>query len=271
MSGLYPPDLDAYFSRIDFNGERSPTLGTLHAITAHHAAAIPFENLNVLLELGIDIAPQAVERKLVSEQRGGYCFEQNQLLLWVLSALGFRVKPLSARVRWLLPREVTPPRTHLFVCVEMEDGPWLTDVGVGGCSLTAALRWKDGLEQETPHDKRRLVREGNLWFHQVCFDGDWFDVCEFTGEEMPEIDRQVANWWTSTHPLSKFRNNLLVSKAGLDGSRISLFNKELTLRRPQRPAEKRQIASHADLTETLELVFGLKVPEGTRFDILGLD
>ena len=42
-------ELDAYFSRIAYGGSREPTLATLHAITAAHAAAIPFENLDILL------------------------------------------------------------------------------------------------------------------------------------------------------------------------------------------------------------------------------
>jgi N-hydroxyarylamine O-acetyltransferase len=36
-------DLDAYFQRIGYEGERTPTLPTLRAIHALHATAIPFE------------------------------------------------------------------------------------------------------------------------------------------------------------------------------------------------------------------------------------
>jgi N-hydroxyarylamine O-acetyltransferase len=37
--------------------------------------AIPFENLDVLLGLPIDLAPAALEQKLIHGRRGGYCFE----------------------------------------------------------------------------------------------------------------------------------------------------------------------------------------------------
>ena len=38
-------------------------------------------------------------KKLVIDQRGGYCFEQNTLFAAVLEAIGFPVRRLAARVR----------------------------------------------------------------------------------------------------------------------------------------------------------------------------
>ena len=48
-------DLDAYFALIDYRGPRTPTLDVLHAITAAHVQAIPFENLDVLLGRPIEL------------------------------------------------------------------------------------------------------------------------------------------------------------------------------------------------------------------------
>ncbi|MBA3541003.1 MAG: arylamine N-acetyltransferase, partial [Deltaproteobacteria bacterium] len=164
-----------------------------------HVRSIPFENLDVLLGRPIELELDALERKLVHARRGGYCFEQNALLLGVLTQLGFDAHPLSARVRYQRPRDFTPARTHLFVRVELEES-WLADVGVGAMSLTSALRLAAEGPQQTPHEPRRLVRENDRIYHQVQFGEEWHDVCEFTLEEMPPIDRVVANWYTSTHP-----------------------------------------------------------------------
>jgi N-hydroxyarylamine O-acetyltransferase len=269
MSASFPFDLDAYFNRIGYTGPRTPTLETLHAITARHATAIPFENLNVLLGRGISLDASAVFQKLVHDRRGGYCFEQNSLLLAALETLGFRVTPLSARVRWQRPREFTPPRTHLFVRVDIDGERWMTDVGVGGLSLTSALRLETGGEQTTPHDVRRIVREGSRFFHQVQLGNEWHDVCEFTGEEMPVIDRELANWYTSAHPQSHFRSRLLVARAGDDGERYTLLNNEFSIRRRGEPADSRQIASPSELLEILATHFGLHLPSGTRFGPAG--
>lgn len=42
-------DLGAYFARIGYDGDASPTLKTLRELHRAHVAAIPFENLDVAL------------------------------------------------------------------------------------------------------------------------------------------------------------------------------------------------------------------------------
>ncbi|PTX98992.1 arylamine N-acetyltransferase [Opitutus sp. ER46] len=261
----YTPDLDAYFARVGYAGPRAPTLAVLHALTFAHATSIPFENLDVLLDRGIDLTPATVERKLVHAGRGGYCFEQNGLLLEVLQALGFAVRPLSARVRWQRPREFTPPRTHLFLRVEIDGTSWLTDVGVGGLSLTSAIPLDDsGRELPTRHEPRRIVREGGRLFHQIRIGSDWQDVCEFTLEEMPPIDREIANWFTSRHPESHMRARLGVALATPSG-RLSILNHEFTRRPTGGAPETRLIRDGAELLAMLEEYFGLSFPAGTHF------
>lgn len=263
-------DLDAYFARIGFHGPREPTLATLNAIVRAHVQTIPFENLDVLLGRPIELELDALMAKLVHARRGGYCFEHNTLLLGVLTALGFEARPLSARVRYQRPREFTPARTHLFVRVELEES-WLVDVGVGAMSPTAALRLADTGPQATPHEPRRLLREHGLIYHQVRFGEEWHDVCEFTLEEMPPIDRIVANWYTSTHPGSHFKNRLLVARALPDGGRVGLLNRELSVRGRDGRAERRVIASPAELLDGLAQRFGLHFAPGTRFPCEALD
>jgi N-hydroxyarylamine O-acetyltransferase len=258
-------DLDAYLDRIAYIGPREPSLACLHGLLAAHSSTIPFENLDVLLGRGISLDPAAIEQKLVGDRRGGYCFEQNSLLLLALEALGFRVTPLSARVRLQRPRDYTPPRTHLFVRVEIDGVAWLADVGVGALSLTSAIRLEAEGEQATPHEPRRIVREGARLFHQARLGGEWSDVCEFTLEEMPPIDRELANWFTSTHPQSHFRNRLIVARAGLAGTRLSILNGELTLRQADGRSDVHALASPEELLAVLAERFGLRFPAGTRF------
>src|SRR5262249_35987587 len=118
-------DLDAYFERIGYAGERSPTLATLQAIHLRHATIIPFENLTPLLHQPVRLDLASLQHNLVQSGRGGYCFEQNLLLLAVLRALGFQVTGLAARVRWNVPDEVVTARGHMLLRVEL-DGPQLS-------------------------------------------------------------------------------------------------------------------------------------------------
>jgi len=276
----FVPDLGAYFARIGYAGDGAPTLATLRALVLAHVQHIPFENLDVLLGRGIDLEPAAVERKLVHAGRGGYCFEQNSHFLHVLGALGFAVTPLSARVRVQRPREFMPPRTHVLVRVELDGVAWLADVGVGALSPTAPLRFDTEDEQATPHEPRRLVREG-AWdglglrgpdarmFHQVRFGEAWHDVCELTLEPMPPIDREVGNWFTSTHPRSHFRDRLMAARATAAG-RVTLVNRELSFRDRAGVADTRTLASPAELLAALDEHFGLRFPADTQLACSGL-
>src|SRR6266567_4718903 len=90
-------DLDGYFQRIGYTGERRATLDTLRAIHVRHPEAIAFENLNPLLKWPVRLDAPSLQQKLVCAGRGGYCFEQNLLLSRVLTGLGFKVTGLAAR------------------------------------------------------------------------------------------------------------------------------------------------------------------------------
>jgi N-hydroxyarylamine O-acetyltransferase len=75
----------------------------LRAIHQKHPDAIVFENIDVLLGKAISLDPADVDAKLIAAGRGGYCYEQNGLFKRVLTALGFEVTGLMARVLWMAP------------------------------------------------------------------------------------------------------------------------------------------------------------------------
>ncbi|HEY1765217.1 MAG TPA: arylamine N-acetyltransferase [Opitutaceae bacterium] len=258
------PDIEAYFRRIGYQGGREAPLETLDALLARHICAIPFENVSVLLEHPMPLDVASLERKLVHSRRGGYCFEQNGYLLAVLTSLGYATTPLSARVRWQQPRTAVPPRTHLFVRVDIDGVPWMADVGIGGLSVGKALRMDMSEDQATPWETRRLESGPGLTYHRVLFGPDWADVTEYTGEPMPVIDREIANWWTSTNSASKFRLNLSAALAASGGERRTLLNREFIVRRYGLVVERRLLASPAELVQLLGDAFAIEVPPGAE-------
>jgi len=276
----FVPDLEGYLARLGYDGPRAPDLATLNGILAHHIRAIPFENIDVLLGRPIDLEPAAIERKLVHDRRGGYCFEHNTLLLHVLEHLGYEVTPLSARVRIQRPRDFMPARTHMCLRVELDGHSWLADAGVGGLSPACALRIVPDVELPTPHEPRRFVFEG-AWsgldlraptariFHQASFAGAWHDVYEFTLEPMHPIDRVLGNWFTSTHPQSHFRGALMVARATPEG-RLTLLDRTLTWRALGQDAQSQTLDSHAALFTALSERFGLRLPSDSPLPSPGL-
>lgn len=260
-----PFDLDAYLARIGYGGPRTATLDTLHALAWHHTTTIPFENLDVLLGRAIVLTPEALLAKLVHGSRGGYCFEQNNLLRLALRALGFRVTLLGGRVRGPIPRDVVPLRTHILLLVHLSEGEFLMDVGLGSLSLTGAIPFALDRDLPTPHETRRLTREGPRYFHQAPHGDGWMDVCEFTLEEFHAVDCEVGNWWTSAHPASHFRQNLVLGRAAPDGTRHVIREGDYVRRRGTDVLQREPVRSAAQLLALLATHFGLHFSPDTRF------
>jgi N-hydroxyarylamine O-acetyltransferase len=264
MTANNTADAAAYFARIGYIGPREPTLETLSAIHTHHVRAIPFENLDVLLGRGIRLDLPSIEQKLVGQRRGGYCFEQNLLFSAVLRDLGFAVMPRLARVRWKVPPDTPTPLTHMVLQVDINARPWLADVGFGGIGLEKPIALDTQAEQGLPSEPRRLLREGRHFQHQVRFGEAWHELYRFTLDDVSPIDFEVANWFTSTHPESRFKQNIIVSRAD-EGRRLTLFNREFNIRHLGGSVERHAIASPAELIERLANSFGLTFPPDTQF------
>ncbi|QEL20674.1 arylamine N-acetyltransferase [Limnoglobus roseus] len=90
---------------------------------------------------------------------------------------------------------------------------------------------------------------------------------EFTLEEMPAVDREVGNWWTSTCPQSRFRQNLTVTLASPDGTRLSVLNREFTRRRGAEVLERFEFSDAGHLLRVLGERFGIRLPSDTTFSI----
>ncbi len=248
-------DLDAYFDRIGYAGPAEPTLEVLRELHLLHPAAIPFENIDVLLGHGIDLDPAAIDDKLIAAQRGGYCFEQNNLFERVLTKIGFEVEGLIGRVFWMAPPDAPPPpRTHRALKVRLDGEAWLADVGFGGAVLTTPLRWIMDEPQATPHEPFRLRQVGQEVLLETKLEA-WTPVYRLSGETPEPIDYEVGNWFTSTHPKSKFRQVLMVARTTPE-ARYALLNNRLTIRPVGGPAERHTLGTE-ELIYALPEVFGL--------------
>ena len=92
-------NIERYMQRLGLeDAPRECSLALLAQISSQHLRSIAFENIDVVLRQPISLAPAAMNQKLLLNQRGGYCFEQNGLLLLHLRALGFVSYPVLCKV-----------------------------------------------------------------------------------------------------------------------------------------------------------------------------
>jgi N-hydroxyarylamine O-acetyltransferase len=210
-------DLSAYLQRIGLSGR--PSLVEVHLA---HSVAIPFENLDPRGRRPVSLAIEDLQRKLVQEGRGGYCFEQNLLLKGALEALGYEVELFLARARKGAAPGVIRPRSHLLLRVRADGASWHADVGYGLGTLFEPLPFGAGAEHEQLGWSFRVVEEYPELVLQAEEDGGWVDLYGFLPHPVPPIDVETINWWVSTHPRSPFVTGLMVAAQSRDGTRVSL-------------------------------------------------
>ncbi|CAN5471093.1 arylamine N-acetyltransferase [soil metagenome] len=258
-------DLDAYFSRIGYDGPRAPTLDLLKQIILLQQRAITFENLSSFAGVPVVIDPTTIENKIIRDGRGGYCHEQNQYLRLVLKALGYDARLRMARVRWMQPPEAMPQRGHMTLNVAV-DGHWyLSDVAFGAMTPTAPLRLDTPEEQATPHQPYRVIPIGDSLHLEVKLGEHWRPVYSFDSVDYHPVDFEAANWQVSTFPASEFVRNLVVARPTGDRRQI-LNNTTLSIRHADGAVEKRTLASVEELRSTLTTMFGIALPADTKVD-----
>jgi N-hydroxyarylamine O-acetyltransferase len=262
-SGKDAIDLDRYLARIGYRGAAGADLATLRALTELHPAAIAFEAIDVFLGRPVDLSPGALQAKLVDGGRGGYCFEHNGLLRHVLIALGFDVEGLIARVCWMRPQAAPVlPLTHMALRITIGGERWLADVGFGSCVAGAPLRLSPiGIEQPTRHETFRLTSRGRWTLLEVQLPDGWHPVYALSPEPALDSDYIAANWYTSTHPDSGFRQELRVALTTPE-RRTTLADNRLTVRHARGDMERRFL-SEPELADALISTFGLRLDLAT--------
>jgi N-hydroxyarylamine O-acetyltransferase len=250
-------DLDAWLRRIGHDGPRTPVLATLRSVIAAHTGTIPFENIDVLLGQPPKLDLGSLQRKMVTGGRGGYCFELNMLLRAGLTAMGFTVTGLIARVIRGMEADAAGSATHMMLRVDLPEGPFLADVGFGNQTPTAPLAMHPGVEQETPHEVLRLWPVGDELTLQAKAGDDWQSIYRLSPHPRLAIDYEVANWFTATHPASPFVSHLIVARPGPNGVRNTLFNGRVTVRWPPAQVERRVLKDESEYVEALSGTFGL--------------
>lgn len=258
-------DLTQYFDRINYKGPQKPTYAVLKELVAKHTETIPFENLNPLLGLPVKLDLDSLQQKMVQNQRGGYCYEQNLLLLHVLKAIGYQAKGLAARIRWNKADDEITPRSHMLISIDIDSDTYLADVGFGSQTLTGPLLLETGTVQETPHESRRLIRDKGKFVMQTLIKEEWKSIYEFNLQENFLPDYEVYSWYLSNHPESHFVTGLIAARPA-PGVRYTLQDTTFSTYYLDGTTEKRILGTVSDIREVLETRFSLSLPEESGLD-----
>ncbi|WP_248914051.1 arylamine N-acetyltransferase family protein [Pseudomonas moorei] len=252
-------DLALYLRRLGFDMPPAPTLETLRRLQLRHTGVFPFENLTTLSGEPVLIDLPSIEKKVLHEGRGGYCYELNNLYLALLQALGFDARGISGRVVMGQPEGVWTARTHRLSLVTLDGVRYISDVGFGGMVPTAPLLLDTADEQITPHESYRIEQHADGYTLHARVAGEWRAMYIFDLQRQEDIDYAVGNWYVSTHPESPFARQLMVARTG-EGWRRTLNNGSFAIHRMGCDSERREVADVQALIGVLESEFDIRVP-----------
>ncbi|MFF3601069.1 arylamine N-acetyltransferase family protein [Kitasatospora indigofera] len=236
--------VEAYLARIGAERPEHADLAALRVLQRAHLGAVPFENLSIHLGEPVTLTEEALLAKVVDRRRGGFCYELNGAFAALLTALGYRVTLLGARV--FFGERLGPPMDHLALRVDLDE-PWLVDVGFGRFSH-APLRLDERGDQQDDAGVFRLSEHGGHGARgadlDVLQDGSLQYRLEPRGYAL--ADFRPTCWWQTTSPESHFTKWLTCSLLTEDG-RVTLNGTRLI-----RTAGEERTETDLDEREALE-------------------
>ncbi|HYD14579.1 MAG TPA: arylamine N-acetyltransferase [Allosphingosinicella sp.] len=254
---LTPAQLDAYFARIGIAAPARADAAALAAIHRAHALAFTWEAADAFLmrpEGGIDPA-RAFER-MVTGRRGGWCYEMNGLLGAALAGAGFAVTRLCCGVHRATLGEAAIGN-HLSLRVELEDGPWLVEAGLGD-ALPVPIPLRAGAHEQGFLASAIEPADGE-WLRYVNHRHGVASSFDFRPDYADEAVLAATEVWMRTDPGSPFTGALAIMRHFPD--RIeSLVNRTRRTLGAAGLAE-REIEDEADFAATLAGPFALDHPD----------
>lgn len=224
---LTPEQLYAYLKRLGYEGALDVSAKTLHELHVAHTFTVPFENLDIHLGRSISLEIEALFDKIVTQRRGGYCYEGNGLFAYALEALGFDVRRLMGRI--VAGYSEVRPLTHQVLLVTIDSQRWIADVACGRNGLIAPIPLEIGTVYRQYSESFRLLSEDNhRYSFQTQIDEQWQDIYTFTLEPYLPVDYVPANYFNSTHPESRFVKQAFCTRATPHG-RVTLVGAELKI------------------------------------------
>lgn len=243
-----------YLNRIGAQIPQGDSLETLHHLQHRQVRSVPFENLNILWRIPLTMDPASLFTKLVTEQRGGVCYELNGFFHQMLTQLGYSVVLHGATVHhdtgWYAIEN-----THMFNIVTVDGTAYLVDVGFGGQSPGCPVPMT-GEEVADSHETYRVIELERYTILQKKEDGAWKHLYRF--ERVPRRKEEFEPFmrFIEQSPDSHFNKKPFLSIVK-DTGRVTLSGTSLTLVEPQQKT-KTEIAADS-LTPTIKHHFGMPI------------
>jgi len=214
-------NIDEYLQRLRLTITPTNDLDTLTTLHRAHAFTVPFENFNVQLKRPIPLDTDSLFKKLVTEKRGGYCYELNILFAALLEELGFEVTHLIGRPLYGY-NNVLRPKTHMILKVSLEGKDYLCDLGFGGKGLIEPIELSYDIEHEQFGDTFKLIPHTEGFELQSKLYEEWISLYSFDLHSQDLIDYELANFYNLHSPNSRFTQQVICAMPTEQGRMLLL-------------------------------------------------
>lgn len=251
-------NLDAYLERIDYSGNKAPSVETLRDLHIAHTLNVPFENLEVFYKRPVWLDEASLYKKIVENRRGGYCFEMNGIFSIALKRIGFKVSNLLARVT--IDSSYYTTKTHQVILVETGNKRWLADVGFGNNGILAPLLIEENTDQKQFAHIYRIIKDLEFGYLLQKKEGDKYNsLYAFTLDKCYPEDFEMSNYYTSTFPESFFIKMRMCTMPTKEG-RITLVDNQFKTEKNGSVTEK-PITNDAEFKGFLSEYFKLDLDD----------
>lgn len=252
-----------YFERIKYTGTTDKTLENLSLLQKGHLFNIPYETLDQMNDVPLSLAPEAVFDKIILGERGGYCFETQGLLCYLLRSLGYDVVQYAGR--FMNEPNVIQMRRHRILIVTLGNKKYLCDVGMRAETSRCPLELTAGLVQTDGVGQYRFEKDDFYgWvLYQKLPDKEYKPLYAFTEEVQIDDDFVMPSFFCEKHPDSPFNKIMKIALYTPD-SNLNIVDNEYKVYRMGKCVEESIIESREEAVKMLKEKFGIVVPDNYR-------
>jgi len=245
-------NIESYLKYLDVEPSEKLTYLYLAKLQMQHMLKIPFENLDIHLNIPIVLNEEYLFNKIINNKRGGFCYELNFLFYNLLKKLGFNVHLLSCSFFHSNINQFAPEFDHLALLVIL-DQSFLVDVGFGD-SFRVPIPIPNGQIKDIS-GKYRVFNNNNEYFLQRLDEENWLTQYKFTLTPRKIEEFAEMCLYHQTSPDTIFTQKKLCTIATPFG-RVTLTDDNLTITF-NRLKEKQIIVDSKDFNNKLASHFGI--------------
>ncbi|HPN37145.1 MAG TPA: arylamine N-acetyltransferase [Melioribacteraceae bacterium] len=245
-------NIESYLKYLDVEPSEKLTYLYLAKLQMQHMLKIPFENLDIHLNIPIVLNEEYLFNKIINNKRGGFCYELNFLFYNLLKKLGFNVHLLSCSFFHSNINQFALEFDHLALLVIL-DQSFLVDVGFGD-SFRVPIPIPNGQIKDIS-GKYRVFNNNNEYFLQRLDEENWLTQYKFTLTPRKIEEFAEMCLYHQTSPDTIFTQKKLCTIATPFG-RVTLTDDNLTITF-NRLKEKQIIVDSKDFNNKLASHFGI--------------